>query len=246
MMKFRGFFLLSKQMSFVLSGLLAVGYLMVFSQRAFAINYKVSFNQRPYQSYFDLLPDGSYSASWQTYDGLSRPAGDYEVEGWIEGLRDDMVKQIPASLVITKASHDPLSIGTYRFIQGNGFDVYNGTVNRSYWIGILESADVERRLIFSARLYAQFEDGPPNDQYAYDDDGWRFKKPINLAGGICACTELYNPSLVQGSQPIFSALNTLSPGSLGPASPPVPGPLPLVGAAMAYRFSRTLRRRISK
>jgi hypothetical protein len=233
-------------MPLALSGMLALASAACFCEPAVAVDYKFSFNQRPYQTYFSLMPDGSFSEVWQTYDGLFRPAGDYEVEGFIEGLQDAVAQQIPASIVVTKSSHDPLSIGTYSFMQGRGFDVYGGNINHSYWIGALDSAVVQRRLIFSARLYAQFESGPPNDNYIYDEAGWRYTKPFDLAGGICACMELYDPSLMQGSQPLFSALDVVPPGPSGPSSPAVPGPLPLVGAAMGYRFSRTLRRQILK
>jgi len=38
-------------------------------------------------------------------------------------LKDNLTHQSPASIFVAKASHDPLSIGAYNFIQGNGVDV---------------------------------------------------------------------------------------------------------------------------
>ena len=59
-------------------------------------------------------------------------------------LEDNLSHQSLASIFVTKASHDPLSIGTYTFIQGNGFDVSNGDITRAFWIGLLNAPSYQR------------------------------------------------------------------------------------------------------
>jgi hypothetical protein len=207
---------------------------VVAPKHAMAINFSISFNQNPFDALSTLHPDGTITTAWRTLDGVERPAGEYEVEGIILNLEDDAFGQVPQSIEITEALHDPLSLGTYLFSQGNGFDVRNGEIARAYWIGVLDSPDVMRRLVLTPSfsvftpLWAKLESGPPDSLISYDKDGYPFYN--------CACSiDIGRPI---GSPPVFSP-------SAGPATP-APGPLPILGVAAGFHASRNLRRRMQQ
>lgn len=215
---------------------------VVMPPRAAANDFRFSFNQNPVDVWGTLLPDGSSTLTWVTQDGQQRPAGDYEVEGLVQGLVDGMSNQVPPTIVLTKASHDPLSVGTYRFSQGKGFEVQAGEISRAYWIGELESTGIVRRLILNPTytiltpFWGKLISGPLDSSISFDEEGHEFWN--------CACYINAGPPV--GSSLLFTAL---APSNNGPLTSPllsVPGPLPLLAIAVAYRSSRRLRRRIPR
>lgn len=210
---------------------------MVFAGRAAALDYKFFFNQTPADRIGTIHPDGSVTYSWYLADGRTRLDGEFEVEGLIMDLVNNQSGQIPSSIEITRADQDPLSVGTYTLTQGNGFDVRDGAIARSFWIGIMDTPSYRRRLMFTpawlwVEQWAEIDDG--YSIYSWNEAGQKYVD--------CACWVSINPPL-PGSTPMFNLLG-------GPASPPspspVPGPLPILGAFGAYQVSRRLRRRIQR
>jgi hypothetical protein len=120
-----------------------------------------------------------------------------------------------------------LSIGNYRFREGSGFDVVNGEIQRTFWIGELDSTTTIRRLVFTP-------------------GGFNPSLPIRSGinpNDICSVTVITTPSFT-GSTPVFSPLQTPSGG---PSSGPIhhtPNPLSVLAVAAGYQASRRLRRRI--
>jgi hypothetical protein len=170
-------------------------------------------------------------------DGRTRLDGEFEVEGLIIDLVDNQSGQIPSSIEITRADHDPLSVGTYTLTQGNGFDVRDGAIARSFWIGVMDTPSYRRRLVFTpawlwAEQWAEIEHG--YSIYSWNEDGQKY---IDCA---CYVSIGFPPP---GSTPMFNLLG----GPVSSPSPsPVPGPLPILGAFGVYRVSRRLRRRIQR
>ena len=213
---------------------------MVCAGPAAALDYKFFFNQAPADRIGTIHPDGSITYSWYLADGRTRLDGEFEVEGLIMDLVDNRSGQIPSSIEITRADHDPLSVGTYTLTQGNGFDVRDGAIARSFWIGVMDAPSYRRRLIFTpagpwsvwAEQWAEIDDG--YSIHSWNNDGQKYVD--------CACWVSISLPL-PGSTPVFNLLG-------GPASPPspspVPGPLPILGAFGAYQVSRRLRRRIQR
>lgn len=210
---------------------------MVFAGRAAALDYKFLFNQTPADRIGTIHPDGSVTYSWYLADGRTRLDGEFEVEGLIMNLVDNQSGQIPSSIEITRADHDPLSVGTYTLTQGNGFDVRDGAIARSFWIGVMDTLSYRRRLILTpawlwAEQWAEIDHG--HSMYSWNEDGQKYID--------CACWVSIGLPL-PGSTPVFNLLG-------GPASPPspspVPGPLPILGAFGVYQVSRRLRRRIQR
>jgi hypothetical protein len=213
---------------------------MAFAGPAAALDYKFFFNQTPAYQMGTIHPDGSVTYAWYLADGRTRLDGEFEVEGLIMDLVNNQSGQIPSSIEITRADHDPLSVGTYTLTQGNGFDVRDGAIARSFWIGVMDTPSYRRRLIFTpagpwsvwSEPFAEIDDG--YSFYSWSEDGQQYTN--------CACWMNINPPL-PGSTPMFNLLG-------GPASPPspspVPGPLPILGAFGAYQVSRRLRRRIQR
>jgi hypothetical protein len=200
-----------------------------------ALDFKILFNQVPGDRIGTIHPDGSVTYGWFLRDGRIRGDGEFEVEGLLMDLEDNLSRQIPSSIEIVRADHDPSSIGIYNVIRGNGFDVSNGAITRAFWMGLLETPSYRRRLIFTPKRifspnWAEIDDGL--SLYSYDNEG---NKYID-----CACSvgiQLPEP----GSSPQFNLLG--NPPS--PSSPnPVPGPFPVLGALGGYQVSRRLRKRI--
>jgi len=200
-----------------------------------ALDFKILFNQVPGDRIGTIHPDGSVTYGWFLRDGRIRADGEFEVEGLLMDLEDNLSRQIPSSIEIVRADHDPSSVGIYNFIRGNGFDVSDGAITRAFWMGLFETPSYRRRLIFTPKRifspnWAEIDEGL--SLYSYDDEG---NKYID-----CACyVGIQFPE--PGSPPQFDPLG--SPPS--PSSPnPVPGPLPLFGALGGYQVSRRLRKRI--
>jgi hypothetical protein len=210
---------------------------MVFAGPAAALDYKFFFNQTPADRIGTIHPDGSVTYSWYLADGRTRLDGEFEVEGLIIDLVNNQSVQIPSSIEITRADHDPLSVGTYTLTQGNGFDVRDGAIARSFWIGVMDTPSYRRRLIFTpawlwAEQWAEIEHG--YSVYSWNEDGQKY---IDCA---CYVSTGFPPP---GSTPMFNLLG----GPVSSPSPsPVPGPLPILGAFGVYRVSRRLRRRIQR
>jgi hypothetical protein len=210
---------------------------MVFAGPAAALDYKFFFNQTPADRIGTIHPDGSVTYSWYLADGRTRLDGEFEVEGLIIDLVNNQSGQIPSSIEITRADHDPLSVGTYTLTQGNGFDVRDGAIARSFWIGVMDTPSYRRRLIFTpawlwAEQWAEIEHG--YSVYSWNEDGQKY---IDCA---CYVSTGFPPP---GSTPMFNLLG----GPVSSPSPsPVPGPLPILGAFGVYRVSRRLRRRIQR
>jgi len=210
---------------------------MVFAGPAAALDYKFFFNQTPADRIGTIHPDGSVTYSWYLADGRTRLDGEFEVEGLIMDLVNNQSVQIPSSIEITRADHDPLSVGTYTLTQGNGFDVRDGAIARSFWIGVMDTPSYRRRLIFTpawlwAEQWAEIEHG--YSVYSWNEDGQKY---IDCA---CYVSTGFPPP---GSTPMFNLLG----GPVSSPSPsPVPGPLPILGAFGVYRVSRRLRRRIQR
>lgn len=210
---------------------------MVFAGPAAALDYKFFFNQTPADRIGTIHPDGSVTYSWYLADGRTRLDGEFEVEGLIIDLVNNQSVQIPSSIEITRADHDPLSVGTYTLTQGNGFDVRDGAIGRSFWIGVMDTPSYRRRLIFTpawlwAEQWAEIEHG--YSVYSWNEDGQKY---IDCA---CYVSTGFPPP---GSTPMFNLLG----GPVSSPSPsPVPGPLPILGAFGVYRVSRRLRRRIQR
>jgi len=210
---------------------------MVFAGPAAALDYKFFFNQTPADRIGTIHPDGSVTYSWYLADGRTRLDGEFEVEGLIIDLVNNQSVQIPSSIEITRADHDPLSVGTYTLTQGNGFDVRDGAIARSFWIGVMDTPSYRRRLIFTpawlwAEQWAEIEHG--YSVYSWNEDGQKY---IDCA---CYVSTGFQPP---GSTPMFNLLG----GPVSSPSPsPVPGPLPILGAFGVYRVSRRLRRRIQR
>ena len=210
---------------------------MVFAGPAAALDYKFFFNQTPADRIGTIHPDGSVTYSWYLADGRTRLDGEFEVEGLIIDLVNNQSVQIPSSIEITRADHDPLSVGTYTLTQGNGFDVSDGAIARSFWIGVMDTPSYRRRLIFTpawlwAEQWAEIEHG--YSVYSWNEDGQKY---IDCA---CYVSTGFPPP---GSTPMFNLLG----GPVSSPSPsPVPGPLPILGAFGVYRVSRRLRRRIQR
>jgi hypothetical protein len=210
---------------------------MVFAGPAAALDYKFFFNQTPADRIGTIHPDGSVTYSWYLADGRTRLDGEFEVEGLIIDLVNNQSGQIPSSIEITRADHDPLSVGTYTLTQGNGFDVRDGAIARSFWIGVMDTPSYRRRLIFTpawlwAEQWAEIEHG--YSIYSWNEDGQKY---IDCA---CYVSIGFPPP---GSTPMFNLLG----GPVSSPSPsPVPGPLPILGAFGVYRVSRRLRRRIQR
>ena len=210
---------------------------MVFAGPAAALDYKFFFNQTPADRIGTIHPDGSVTYSWYLADGRTRLDGEFEVEGLIIDLVNNQSGQIPSSIEITRADHDPLSVGTYTLTQGNGFDVRDGAIARSFWIGVMDTPSYRRRLIFTpawlwAEQWAEIEHG--YSIYSWNEDGQKY---IDCA---CYVSTGFPPP---GSTPMFNLLG----GPVSSPSPsPVPGPLPILGAFGVYRVSRRLRRRIQR
>jgi hypothetical protein len=234
----------------VIVGMLAAAF-VVLPERASALDYKVSFNQTPYYTFgsFDSNGNITYQLS-SAIDGSLRAWGDYEVEALIMNLENNLSHQSPASIAITKASHDPLSIGIYTFMQGNGFDVSHGEITRAFWIGLLNAPSYQRRLIFRpphgfAVQWVELDHGPQSSIYSYTEDGYPYVDSQPIGGGMCACSfSFFSPP--PGSAPSISLLNTPTGNPPLPPVTPTPGPLPIMGAVAAYRASRNLRRRIQQ
>jgi hypothetical protein len=220
---------------------------------ALALDFALAFNQNPVYSFFTINPDGTVSQQWVPQaGGPARDVGDYEVEGLILGLSDNLSRQVPAQITLSKASHDPLSIGNYRFREGSGFDVVNGEIQRTFWIGELDSTTTIRRLVFTPGgfnpSFAELESGPADPFLVYTQDGqkfWDFTRfcPVINPNDICSVTVITTPSFT-GSTPVFSPLQTPSGG---PSSGPIhhtPNPLSVLAVAAGYQASRRLRRRI--
>jgi|LakMenEpi03Aug12_release.lakeMendotaPanAssembly.Ray.scaffolds.fasta_scaffold03441_28 hypothetical protein len=161
----------------------------------------------------------------------------YEVEGFVFGLEGQGVQQLPGSVQINANSWDPLSVGTYHHMEGEGFEVVDGEITQVSWSGMLDSPDTYRKLVFSTSLWsmwANVETDPPAPEL-----------PIH---GICACMTMVN-TLSQGSIPVFVALDTVpyvrtTGDSI--ATTATPGPLPVLGAVAAFQASRKLRRRLQQ
>lgn len=210
-----------------------LAWVVVPTPPAAAVDYQFLFNQTPGYLLGSFLPDGNVVYQWNLVDGRTRIFGEYDVQGVIAGLQDNLSNQAPASIEIARADHDPFSVGVYTFSRGNGFDVIDGEITRAFWIGILDSPTYTRRLIFTPSVFTPpwvvLDEGESSSFFSYDDEGNRFI--------ACACTvtiSLPEP----GSPGVFTALN--SP----PSSEPVPGPLPILGAFTALQASRRLRRRL--
>jgi hypothetical protein len=210
---------------------------MASANPAAALDYKFLFNQTPGYRLGTIHLDGSVTYSWYLVDGRTRLDGEFEVEGLIKNLVDNQSGQIPSSIEITRADQDPLSVGTYTLTQGNGFDVRDGEIGRSFWIGIMDTPSYRRRLIFTpawlwAEQWAEIDDG--YSIYTWNEDGQKYID--------CACWVSIGFPL-PGSTPMFNLLG--GPAS-SPSPSPVPGPLPILGAFGAYQASRRLRRRIQR
>ena len=213
---------------------------MASANPAAALDYKFLFNQTPGYRLGTIHPDGIVTYSWYLVDGRTRLDGEFEVEGLIKNLVDNQSGQIPSSIEITRADQDPLSVGTYTLTQGNGFDVRDGAIARSFWIGVMDTPSYRRRLIFTpagpwsvwSEQLAEIDDG--YSIYAWNEDGQKYID--------CACWVSIGFPL-PGSTPMFNLLG--GPAS-SPSPSPVPGPLPILGAFGAYQASRRLRRRIQR
>jgi hypothetical protein len=182
---------------------------MVFAGPAAALDYKFFFNQTPADRIGTIHPDGSVTYSWYLADGRTRLDGEFEVEGLIIDLVNNQSGQIPSSIEITRADHDPLSVGTYTLTQGNGFDVRDGAIARSFWIGVMDTPSYRRRLIFTpawlwAEQWAEIEHG--YSIYSWNEDGQKY---IDCA---CYVSIGFPPP---GSTPMFNLLG-------GPVSSPSP------------------------
>ena len=184
---------------------------------------------------FAFFFNESYSYQILSTDPSFQPV--YEVEGFVFGLEGQGVQQVPGSLQVNANSWDPLSVGTYHHMEGEGFEVVDGEITRVSWSGILDSPDTYRKLVFSTSLWsmwANVETDPPAPEF-----------PIL---GICACMTMVN-TIGQGSIPVFVALDTVpyvrtTGDSI--ATTAAPGPLPVLGAAAAFQASRKLRRRLQQ
>jgi len=213
---------------------------MVFAGPAAALDYKFFFNQTPAYQIGTMHPDGSVTYSWYLEDGRTRLDGEFEVEGLIMDLVNNQSGQIPSSIEITRADQDPLSVGTYTLTQGNGFDVRDGAIARSFWVGVMDTPSYRRRLMFTpagpwsvwSQPLAEIDDG--YGFYSWSEDGQRYMN--------CACWVSISFPL-PGSTPVF---NLVGDPASPPSPSPVPGPLPILGAFGAYQVSRRLRRRIHK
>ena len=204
---------------------------------AAALDFKFFFNQTPGYRLGTIHPDGSVTYSWYLADGRTRLDGEFEVEGLIKNLVNNQSGQIPSSIEITRADQDPLSVGTYTLTQGNGFDVRDGEIGRSFWIGVLDTLSYRRRLIFTpdwqlTEQRAEIDDG--YSIYSWNEDGQTYID--------CACWVSIRFPL-PGSTPVFNLLEGLASS---PSPSPVPGPLPILGAFGAHQLSRRLRRRIQR
>jgi hypothetical protein len=213
---------------------------IAFAGPAAALDYKFFFNQTPAYRIGTMHPDGSVTYSWYLADGRTRLDGEFEVEGLIMDLVNNQSGQVPSSIEITRADHDSLSVGTYTLTQGNGFDVRDGAIARSFWVGVMDTPSYRRRLMFTpagpwsiwAEPLAEIDDG--YGFYSWSEDGQKYMN--------CACWVSTSFPL-PGSTPVFNLVG----GSASSSSPsPVPGPLPILGAFRAYQVSRRLRRRIHR
>ena len=207
---------------------------------AAALDFKFFFNQTPGYRLGTMHPDGNVTYSWYLADGRTRLDGEFEVEGLIKNLVNNQSGQIPSSIEITRADQDPLSVGTYTLTQGNGFDVRDGAIARSFWVGVMDTPSYRRRLMFTpagpwsiwAEPLAEIDDG--YGFYSWSEDGQKYMN--------CACWVSISFPL-PGSTPVFNLVG----GSASSSSPsPVPGPLPILGAFGAYQVSRRLRCRIHR
>jgi hypothetical protein len=213
---------------------------IAFAGPAAALDYKFFFNQTPAYRIWTMHPDGSVTYSWYLADGRTRRDGEFEVEGLIVDLVNNQSGQVPSSIEITRADHDPLGVGAYTLTQGNGFDVRDGAIARSFWVGVMDTPSYRRRLMFTpagpwsiwAEPLAEIDDG--YGFYSWSEDGQKYMN--------CACWVSTSFPL-PGSTPVFNLVG----GSASSSSPsPVPGPLPILGAFRAYQVSRRLRRRIHR
>jgi hypothetical protein len=213
---------------------------IAFAGPAAALDYKFFFNQTPAYRIGTMHPDGSVTYSWYLADGRTRLDGEFEVEGLIMDLVNNQSGQVPSSIEITRADHDSLSVGTYTLTQGNGFDVRDGAIARSFWVGVMDTPSYRRRLMFTpagpwsiwAEPLAEIDDG--YGFYSWSEDGQKYMN--------CACWVSISFPL-PGSTPVFNLVG----GSASSSSPsPVPGPLPILGAFGAYQVSRRLRCRIHR
>jgi len=207
---------------------------------AAALDFKFFFNQTPGYRLGTMHPDGNVTYSWYLADGRTRLDGEFEVEGLIMDLVNNQSGQVPSSIEITRADHDSLSVGTYTLTQGNGFDVRDGAIARSFWVGVMDTPSYRRRLMFTpagpwsiwAEPLAEIDDG--YGFYSWSEDGQKYMN--------CACWVSISFPL-PGSTPVFNLVG----GSASSSSPsPVPGPLPILGAFGAYQVSRRLRCRIHR
>ena len=208
-----------------------LAWAVVLTPPAAALDYQFLFNQTPGDLLGTFLPDGNVVYQWNLVDGRTRIFGEYDVQGVIAGMQDNLSNQTPARIEVIRADHDPFSVGMYTFSRGSGFDVIDGEITRAFWIGILDSPTYVRRLIFTPSVFTPpwvvLDEG--SSLFSYDDEGNRFID--------CACTVTI-PFPQPGSAGVFTAMNA------SPSSEPVPGPLPILGAFTALHASRRLRRRL--
>ena len=204
--------------------------------QAQALDFRFLFNP----SGFSVLlnPDGTFAAEY------------YEVEGLITGLNGDQIDQQPLRVEILRSRNDALAVGTYSFVEGSGFSVSAGQINAANWTGLLESQEYYRRLVFSdnawwGTIWASLKDAPP----APPSPPLLPPEPVWIEGvgytvPICACvsTGILDPT--PGSEARFVPVSLGPEGLTPPFIDQTPGPLPVLGAAAAYGFSRRLRRRI--
>lgn len=226
---------------------------VLLQDHALALDLKFAFNQNPVVTYGLIDSDGTFSYQWVPLNGgTARPFGDYEVEGLILDLADNLTNQVPTQITISKASHDPLSIGTYLFRQGSGFSVANGDIQRTFWIGELDSSTTIRRLIFTPsgfnQSFAELESGPAPPYVSYTAEGQKIEDYSSLCprinpNDICSVTVITTPSFA-GSTPVFSPLQASTSGSSTTPVQQTPSPLAVLAVAAGYQASRKLRRRI--
>jgi len=169
------------------------------------------------------------------------------VEGLITGLNEDQTNQQPLRLEILRSSNDAIALGTYSFVEGSGFSVSAGQINAANWTGLLESQEHYRRLAFSdnsgwGTIWASLEDAPPSPPLLPPEPVWI--EGVGYTVPICACVSTWIPDPTPGSEARFVPVS-LGPEGLTPSFVrQTPGPLPVLGAAATYGFSRRLRRRI--
>lgn len=135
-------------------------------------------------------------------------------------------------------------------MEGSGFSVSDGQIDKASWTGLLESQEHYRRLgfwehIWWGDIWAALENDPP----AIPEPPLLPPEPIWIDGvgytwPICACMTTIFPDLTPGSMTLFEPVAAGSPSFSPPAVSPTPGPLPIFGVAATYGFSRRLRRRI--